>query len=100
MAHSPTTVHVGDSSVDVAAVGNWLANHVALFVLVAAILFVFFLFQKGGFAEKYLQYRIRRQELDAKQLDDARVIADIIARRYEREDPLLPFDKPVKGPKP
>jgi hypothetical protein len=92
MPDSPTKVSIGDSSFDIAAIGDWVAANVWLFLLVAFVMFVFFIFQKGGFAERFLDYRIRKTELEAKQLDDARVIADIFMRKHDREDPLLPFD--------
>ena len=98
MADSPTRVEVGDTtSFDVAAVGDWISNHVWLFLLVAFVAFIFHLFRKGGFAEKLLEYRVKVKELDAKQLDDARELADIMRRKYDREDPLLPFDDPDLG---
>ena len=100
MTEKSTTVHVGDSSFDIAGVGDWLVHNIGFFVLLAAVAFIFFLFQKGGFAEKLLDYRLRRKELETRQLDDAKVIADMLNRRYERDDPLLPFDDAVKGRKP
>ncbi len=92
MAQSSTTVKVGDSSFDPTAIVGWIENHVWVFLLCAAIAFVFFIFQKGGFAEKYLAYRTRKDELDAKKLDDLRAVTDIFVRKYDRPDPLLPFD--------
>ena len=92
MSHSPTKVKIGGSAFDPAALGNWLEGHVWLFLLIASVLFVFFLFQKGGFAEKYLDYRRARDEQKAKQLDDLRAITDVFKRKYDRPDPLLPFD--------
>lgn len=98
MSNSNTTVVIaGDSSLDIAAVGNWLEAHIWLFLLVAFIAFLFFIFQKGGFAEKLLDYRIRSRELEAKKLDDVRVIADIFRRKYDRPDPLLPFENGSDG---
>lgn len=92
MESSPTRVDVGEGSFDLAGVGGWIEAHLWLFLLFAAIVFVFFIFQKGGFAEKYLEYRTRKEELDAKRLDDMRVIADMLSRRHDRDDPLLPYD--------
>lgn len=86
-------VKIGHSSIDVVAIGNWAEAHLWMFLLIAAIGFVFFIFQKGGFAEKYLDYRVRKAELDAKKLDDVRRLADILERKFGREDPFLPFDK-------
>ena len=101
MSNSPTRVEVGETtSFDVAAVGDWISDHVWLFLLVAFVAFVafvFHLFRRGGFAEKLLEYRVKVKELDAKQLDDARELADIMRRKYDREDPLLPFDDPELG---
>lgn len=89
---------IGDSHFDVAAIGNWLASNIYLFLLVASVAFIFFIFQKGGFAEKFLESRTRARELDAKMLDDARVLADILLRKYDRDDPMLPFDKRPEPP--
>lgn len=89
---SPTAVTVGESHFDVGGIGDWAAANIWVFLLIAAVLFVFFLFQKGGFAEKFLEYRIKRDELESKRLDDMRVITDIFAKKYDRPDPLLPFD--------
>lgn len=94
MDDSPTKINVGEGSFDIAGVGQWISDNIWLFLLLVGIGFVFFLFQKGGFAEKLLEYRIKSKELDAKQLDDTRVIADILRRRFDREDPFLPFDDP------
>ena len=88
----PTKVELGDSSFDLAAIGDWVGNNLPIFLVLAFVAFMFFIFQKGGFAEKFLEYRIRGRELDAKQLDDSRAIADILRRKYDRPDPLLPFD--------
>lgn len=92
MEESTTAVSVGDAHFDVAGVGNWVASHVWLFLLIAFVAFIFFLFQKGGFAEKFLAYRTRVRELDAKKLDDVKAITDILRRKYDRADPFLPFD--------
>lgn len=92
MNESDTRITVGDGGFDLAGVGNWVIEHLWLFLLIAFVAFVFWLFQKGGFAEKFLDYRVRTKELDAKQLDDIRIMADIFRRTYDRDDPLLPFD--------
>jgi len=92
MQQGSTQVTVGDSHFDVAGVGNWISDHVWLFLLVAFVAFMFWIFQKGGFAEKYLEHRTRVRELDAKQLDDLKAVTDIFRRKYDRSDPLLPFD--------
>ena len=97
MSGAPTKIEVGDASFDVAAVGDWVGQNVWLFLLVAFVAFIFFIFQRGGFAEKYLEYRIKIRELDAKQVDDTRILADILRRNYDREDPYLPFDEPDLG---
>lgn len=96
MAESPTKVEIGNGSFDVAGIGQWISDNIWLFLLIVGIGFVFYLFQKGGFAEKLLEYRIKSKELDSKRLDDTRVIADILRRRFDREDPFLPFDDPPK----
>lgn len=100
MADSPTKVEIGDSSFDVAGVGQWVSDNIWLFLLVVGIAFVFYLFQPSGFAEKLLDHRRKIRELDAKHLDDTRAIADILQRRFDREDPLLPFDDPPTRPPP
>lgn len=92
MSDSSTKVEIGQSSFDLAAIGDWVAGNIWLFLLFAFVGFIFFIFQKGGFAEKLLDYRLRSRELDAKQVDDLRAVADIFRRKYDRADPLLPFD--------
>ncbi len=95
---SGTAVKVGDSAFDPGALGNWIEAHLWVFLLIAAVGFVFFIFQKGGFAEKFLDYRIKREELDAKQLENAKAITDAFRRKHDRPDPLLPFgDNDVNG---
>ncbi len=96
MASDATNVEIGESRFDPTAIAGWIEGHIWVFLLIAFVLFVFFIFQKGGFAEKYLDYRLKKEELDAKQLSDAKVVADIFSRKYDRDDPLLPFDD-VKG---
>lgn len=97
MGQSSTQVQVGNNSFDIVEVGNWVTNNVWVFLLVAFVVFMFHVFQKGGFAEKLLDYRIRKKELDAKQVEDVRILIDISKRKYDREDPLLPFDDPNLG---
>lgn len=80
------------SGINIVALGDWIKANIWLFLLFAFIAFIFFLFQKDGFAIKWMELKVRERELDSKQLDDARVLADIFMRRYDRPDPLLPFD--------
>lgn len=91
MAIDATKVVIGDSNFDLAGVGGWINDHVYLFLLIAAVAFIFFIFQKGGFAEKLLEYRLKARALDSKRLDDARALADILTRKYEGDEPRLPF---------
>lgn len=86
-----TAVEIGEAKFDIAGVGGWINDHIWLGLLIAAVVFIFWLFQKGGFAEKLLEYRIKARELDAKKLDDARRVADILSRKYEGDEPRLPF---------
>lgn len=92
MPGESTNVKIGEAAFDIAGVGDWAANHISFLLLIAGVAFIFWLFQKGGFAEKFLDYRIRGRELDAKQLDDTRILVDIFREKYGRDDPLLPFD--------
>lgn len=85
-------IKTGDGSIDVIALVNWANEHIWVFLLIAAVLFIFFLFQRGGFAEKYLEYRTKREELDANKARDMRVIVEMFRRRHDREDPLLPLE--------
>lgn len=97
MAKAPTAVKIGDNSFDIAAVGDWIADNIWLFLLVAFVVFMFHIFQKGGFAEKYLEYSNRKRELETKQVDDVRKIIDILDKKFEGEEPWLPFDR-LDGP--
>lgn len=92
MAGKSTSVEVGETSFDIAGVGAWITDNIWLFMMLVFIGFIFHIFVRGGFAEKFLEYRIKGRELDAKQLDDIRRLADTFARKYDRDDPLLPFD--------
>jgi hypothetical protein len=92
VAGKSTSVEVGETSFDVAGIGAWISDNIWLFMLLVFIAFIFHIFSKGGFAEKLLEYRFKGRELDAKQLDDARRLADTFAKKYDRDDPLLPFD--------
>jgi hypothetical protein len=92
MNESATKIAIGDSGFDLAGIGQWVSNNVSLFLLFAFVGFIFWIFQRGGFAEKYLEYRTKGKELEAKQLDDVRVLTDIFRRTYDRDDPYLPFD--------
>jgi hypothetical protein len=94
VATSRTKVVIGDSNFDLAGIGGWIEGHVWLFLLTALVAFIFFIFQKGGFAEKLLEYRLKVRELDARQIDAARALADRLKRQYDRDDPLLPFYDP------
>lgn len=84
---------------DLVAIGDWISNNIWLFLLVAAVAFVFHLFRPNGFAIKWLEAKTRQRELDAKQVDDVRAIANIFAMRFDRPDPLLPFDDVNDRPK-
>jgi len=88
---------VGDTSFDVAGVGDWISNHVWLFLLIAFVAFVFYIFQKGGFAEKFLEYRLKREQLAAQQASDVKAIAEAMSRRNEGDEPLLPFERKRGG---
>lgn len=100
VANPSTKVEVGENSFDIAGVGGWINDNIWMVLLFVLIGFIFYIFQPGGFAEKMLEHRAKLKELDAKQLDDTRAIADILQRRFDREDPLLPFDDPQKRPPP
>ena len=84
-ASSGYLAHIGE-------LGNWISDNIFLFLLIAGIAFLFHLFRPHGFAEKFMEYRLKQRELDAKQLDDARAIANILRRKFEIDEPLLPFD--------
>jgi hypothetical protein len=99
MAGSNTEIKAGDYSFDLAAVGNWVTDNLWLCVLLLAIAFVFHLFRVGGFAEKYLEYRTKRRELDIKQLDGLQKMADTLSRKYDGDEPFLPFDDDLTGTK-
>lgn len=95
MGNGTTAVEIGDSKFDLAAIGDWIGANIWLCLLVAAIVFIFWIFRKGAFAEKLLDYRIKQRELDAKRIDDAKELANILTRKYDRDDPLLPFPDDV-----
>ena len=92
MHDSTTAVEIGDSSFDVAAIGDWAISNFEYVLIAAFIVFMFWIFQKGGFAEKYLEYRVKSKELDAKQVDDMRELTDMFRQRHGVDEPLLPFD--------
>jgi hypothetical protein len=93
MATSDTRVVVGGASFDLAGVGGWALSNVWFVLLICAVLFIFYLFQPGGFAEKFMEYRNKKRELDVKQLDAARELSDKLRQQYDRDEPYLPFDK-------
>ena len=92
MAEKSTIVEFGESRFDLAGVGHWAGENLEIFLVFSFIAFIFFIFRKGAFAEQFLQYRLRARELDAKQLDDSRAVADILRRHLGPDEPLLPFD--------
>lgn len=92
MGKKSTMIEFEGGQFDLAGIGNWAESHIEIFLVIAFITFIFFIFRKGAFAEKLLEYRLKAKELDAKQLDDARVVADILRRHLGPDDPLLPFD--------
>ena len=90
----PSTVVKSDNlEFDVAGVGDWLVDNVEFALVLALIAFIFYLFQKGGFAEKLLQYRLEKQRLEAQQKADLRAIAEAFHKKFETDSPLLPFDE-------
>lgn len=80
---------------DPVAVADWISNNVWIFLLIAFVAFIFHIFRPNGFAIEWIKASTRKRELDAKQLDDARFLANIFSRKYDRPDPLLPFDDDV-----
>lgn len=92
MGESSTRIEYAGGGFDLAAVGQWVQDHIWLALLCIFIAFIFHLFRPGGFAEKYLEYRTRKSELDSKHLDDVRKLTDMFKRKYDRDDPFLPFD--------
>lgn len=93
MSDSSTVIEIENSKFDLAAIGNWAEDHVEIFLLFAFIAFIFFIFRKGAFAERFLEFRLKSKELDAKRLDDSRVVADILRKQLGPDAPLLPFDE-------
>jgi hypothetical protein len=89
---SSTAVVIGDAHFDMAGIGDWAADNLEIFLIFAFVAFTFWIFRKGAFAEKFLEYRLKSRELDAKQLDDSRAVADILRRHLGPDEPLLPFD--------
>jgi hypothetical protein len=75
-----------------------VGQNIWVFLLVASVLFVFHLFRPNGFAAHFLDYQLKRRQLDSKRLDDTRRIADILQRKHDPEEPMLPFDDPSKEP--
>jgi hypothetical protein len=97
MAGKSTSVEVGETSFDIAGVGDWVAANIWVFLLIAFVVFMFHVFQKGGFAEKYLEYRNRKRELEASQSTDLRKIIETLDRKFDSDEPWLPFDR-LDGP--
>ena len=97
MTEPSTKVTIGDSAFDIAGVGNWVTANIWVFLLVAFVVFMFHVFQRGGFAEKYLEYRNRNRELEASQSNDLRKIIETLDRKFDGDEPWLPFER-LDGP--
>lgn len=94
MPKPKTDVSVGNISLNLSDVGDWIYQNIWLCLLIALILLIFHILRPKGFGSDVLTYMTRKAELDARQLDDARALADMLSTRFGRSDPFLPFDKP------
>jgi hypothetical protein len=97
MAESSTQVKIGENSFDIAGVGDWVTANIWVFLLIAFVVFMFHIFQRGGFAEKYLEYRNKKRELEANQSSDLRKIIETLDRKFDGDEPWLPFER-LDGP--
>lgn len=91
MSDSPSTVQADGFSFDVAGILSAIEGQLWLVLLLLFIGFIFWIFQKGGFAEKYLESQNRKRELDAKQVESLREIAHILSDKYKDAEPFLPL---------
>jgi len=76
---------------DLAGLLSALEAHLPMVLLLLFVGFMFWVFQKGGFAERFLDARQRKRELDARQLENLRHIADKLGRKYDGDEPFLPL---------
>ena len=86
---------------DLAGILGVIEDKLWLVLVIAFIVFMFWIFQKGGFAEKLLDSRQRQRELEAKKLENLRHISDKLSRKYDGDEPFLPLpDFSERGKKP
>lgn len=91
MSGSSTKVEAEGYSFDASGLLNLVGDNLWLVLLLLAIAFIFFIFRKGAFAEKLLESRNRKHELDARQVESLRHIADTLSKKYEGDQPFLPL---------
>lgn len=86
-----TVVQAKDVEFDLAGVLGVIEDKLWIILLLLFVAFIFYIFQKGGFAEKYLESRNRARELDARQVENVRYIADKLSRKFDGDEPFLPL---------
>lgn len=82
----------GGVEFDLASIGNWLTEHPWLVLFFVLVLFLFWIFQKDGFAIRYLEYRNRKREIESQKVSELQTLLPLIRKRVLPSQPQLPFD--------